>query len=227
MTESKRKLRLRTELLEKAGIDKIQLAQMTGASELTVNRWYLGYKIPSLENVINLAWCSNTNVSYLLHLCDANRPLNRNTPHLRLSELRKEQKYTITSLCEATGLNPNTVKDCERNETFDQDKKMPTQATLIKLSETLGVSLDFLLGLSDFRTWDEQERHSPFLKYPPGLAIHIKTEEYETDCLMDVTGENVIFPTGEAISIDSERLAFAAVYDIREEAKRRRSGDVL
>ena len=227
MNNSKVKYRLRTEHLEKNGIGKSKLAEMTGASELTVNRWYLGYKIPSLENLINLAWCSNTNVSYLLNACEVNRPLHRKEPHLRLSQLRKELNYSITALCEATGLNHNTIKDCERNESFAPDKKMPTQTTLFKVAESLGVSLDFLLGLSDYRTWDEQERHSPFLKYPPGLAIHIKAGDYETDCLIDVTGENVIFPTGEAIGIDSEKLAFATVYDIREEAKRRRSGDVL
>lgn len=225
--KDEKEYRLRTSHLEKHGIGKEELAKIDGITPLTVRRWYYGLKVPSLDILIELACRSNTNVSYLLHITEADNPLDRCIPHLRVSQIKKEKALTYKSLTDMTGLNTNTIQNCMKNEVLDPKEKLPKLSTLKLLADTFKVSLDYLLGLSDYRQWGEKDKASPFSAFPKGHAIHIKIDEYESDCLIDSSGENLVFPNGEIIPFDADKVAFAKVYDIREEAKRRRSGDVL
>lgn len=61
----------------------------------------------------------------------------------KIKELRKKRGYSQKELADILFVNQTAVSQWERGATS------PNQSTLIKLSELLGVSTDYLLGVSD------------------------------------------------------------------------------
>ncbi len=62
----------------------------------------------------------------------------------RLKELRTEKHLKQTDIAKALNVSGNTV------HAWEADKQEPSMATLLKLSEILDVSLDYLLGKTDY-----------------------------------------------------------------------------
>jgi len=62
----------------------------------------------------------------------------------RIKELRKEKKLTQMQLAEQLGINQTAISK------WEADKTVPETGTLITLSEFFNVSIDYLLGRSDF-----------------------------------------------------------------------------
>ena len=61
----------------------------------------------------------------------------------RLKELRKQAHLTQVELSKRLGVGQSSYADWERG------KKKPTQKNLVKLSQVLNVSIDYLVGNSD------------------------------------------------------------------------------
>ena len=76
---------------------------------------------------------------------------------------------------------------------------------LISVADALSVSLDYLLGLTDRKDWENIE-YSPFYKVKPGMKVHIKNENYNQECTLSSNGTEIILEDGECISIMDPRL---------------------
>ena len=63
----------------------------------------------------------------------------------RLKELRKLNKLSQRALAEKTNLSERGIQDCEYG------KHPPSSVTLIKLADYFNVSVDYLLGRTDFK----------------------------------------------------------------------------
>ena len=61
----------------------------------------------------------------------------------RLKELRKQAHLTQVELSKRLGVGQSSYADWERG------KKKPTQENLVKLSQVLNVTIDYLVGNSD------------------------------------------------------------------------------
>ncbi len=62
----------------------------------------------------------------------------------RLKELRNEKHLKQTDIAKILNLSGNTV------HAWETDKQEPSLTTLLKLSELLEVSTDYLLGKTDY-----------------------------------------------------------------------------
>lgn len=62
----------------------------------------------------------------------------------RLREIRNEKHLKQTDIAEMLNVSGNTV------HCWETDKQEPSMATLLKLSEILEVSLDYLFGKTDY-----------------------------------------------------------------------------
>ncbi len=60
-----------------------------------------------------------------------------------LKEMRKEAGYTQTAMAELLHISQQTYSDYENSKTF------PDETLLIKIADTLDVSIDYLLGRTD------------------------------------------------------------------------------
>ena len=70
----------------------------------------------------------------------------------KIRELRKANGYTLKQLGVLIGVGESTVSQ------YENEKRQPDNATLIKLASIFGVSVDYLLGVDDKPT---EERQSP------------------------------------------------------------------
>lgn len=62
----------------------------------------------------------------------------------RLQKLRERRRISRKTLSELCGLTPGAIRRYERGE------RMPTVDALIAIADCLGVSVDYLLGRTDF-----------------------------------------------------------------------------
>ncbi len=61
----------------------------------------------------------------------------------RLTELRKQYKYTQRQMADILGISqPSYMR-------YENDTSEPTQENLVKLADAFDVSVDYLLGRSD------------------------------------------------------------------------------
>lgn len=62
----------------------------------------------------------------------------------RLKEIRTEKHLTQADIAKLLNVSGNTIY------AWETDKQEPSMATLLKLSEVLEVSLDYLFGKTDY-----------------------------------------------------------------------------
>ncbi len=58
----------------------------------------------------------------------------------RLKKLRKQNHYTLQNIADAIGVSNGTVAN------YENEKREPNIATLIKLADYFDVSVDYLIG---------------------------------------------------------------------------------
>lgn len=81
----------------------------------------------------------------------------------RLKFLRTEKKENLYKIAKFLNVSIQTVSN------YENEKREMTPDTIIKLAEYFGVSTDYLLGKSDIRNYDEDEKEFRF-------AFHKETE---------------------------------------------------
>ncbi|WP_288572018.1 helix-turn-helix domain-containing protein [uncultured Weissella sp.] len=59
---------------------------------------------------------------------------------MRLKELRKQRRDTLQNVADAIGVSNGTVAN------YENEKREPNIATLIKLADYFDVSVDYLIG---------------------------------------------------------------------------------
>ena len=67
----------------------------------------------------------------------------------KLPELRKEINISQSTLAKELGIAQNTLSQ------YESGKREPDNETLIKLADFFNVSIDYLLGKSEFKNFDE------------------------------------------------------------------------
>lgn len=82
---------------------------------------------------------------------------------LRLEELRKKLNLSQNELAEKLNMTQ------QRISAYEKGKRAPDIDTLKQLADFFGVSIDFLLGKSDIRNYDKDEKDFRF-------AYHSETE---------------------------------------------------
>lgn len=82
----------------------------------------------------------------------------------RLKELRKGKRISQTALGEVAGI---TLKQIQR---YERGENEPTASVLIALAEYFDVTIDYLVGKSDFPDYSASEEVAPF----PLMAARLK-----------------------------------------------------
>lgn len=82
----------------------------------------------------------------------------------RLKELRKQANLTQVELAKRLGIGQSSYADWERS------KKKPTQENLVKISQVLGVSIDYLVGNSEEKSNDLENIELLFRMNSKGLT---------------------------------------------------------
>lgn len=70
---------------------------------------------------------------------------------LRLREVRKKKHYTMKQLGEMVGLSESTIS------LYETGKHEPDHATLVRIARILDTSVDYLLGVSDTPSANENQ----------------------------------------------------------------------
>lgn len=79
-----------------------------------------------------------------------------------LKKLRQEKEVTQSAIGELLGVGSRMISFYESNKHFPRDAQ-----SLIKLAEYFGVSLDYLLGISDIRNYDDMLKSFKIYKSLP------------------------------------------------------------
>lgn len=96
------------------------------------------------------------------------------TPFERIKELAKKRGYSLTKLNDASGLGTNSI--------YHWRTKTPSTASLKKVADVLGVSVDYLLGNTD-------EMHSNKKENEP-VDLYTVTDD-ERDRLISANGQPI------------------------------------
>ncbi len=131
-----------------AGLSQKQVALDLGVSAPTVSDWEAGKISPTTKNLIQLAKLLHTSTDYLLGLSDDPSPTDafsgqqvKNLFGVRIRELREKGGYASQqAFAEYIRVAPDVVDE------WESSNQIPDFNTLMKLSNTFHVSIDYLLG---------------------------------------------------------------------------------
>lgn len=70
----------------------------------------------------------------------------------RIRDLREDRDMRQSDLAEATGIDQRTISNYETEKTF------PDSVSLIRLADFFGVSIDYLVGRTDYNLFTSQKR---------------------------------------------------------------------
>lgn len=196
-------------------------------ASVAIARWKKGPQYPPVWMLAEMAKIIGGNIDYILGRTDI-KALIESTP---------EREKTLDELQAISGLT-----DTELRRSLNSDsamvlryrKKLPINrvTSLIALSDALGLSIDFILGYTEWETWELCGKlMSPFMDIPSGSAAFVIVKGVKTKkdiydaikdrdgqfCLVSSDGKEVIFPTGETISIDDELLEGSYAVKVKPE----------
>lgn len=197
--------------------------------DIAMARWKNGTHYPPVDVLIGIATILKTNLSYVLGLTDVNAPCDFTTePKERtLHDLMETRKMNMREL--ASGMNFN-YKSLHNFETELPRKRV---YSLMMLSEAINLSADYILGYTDWETWEMYSQLSkPFSNVKAGSAAYIVADKDSRSikdiesaiergdgqyCLITTDGRFVLFPNGNKISIRDEMFKGAFVINVRPE----------
>lgn len=198
---------------------------------IALPRWRRETHYPPVDVLVGMARIKGTNVSYILGMTDISAPNEYSVPRCEhtLSELlelcRMSEKDLMT---EWTGDSVrNSYKTLHQLKTRLPFKRLQS---LVRLSNALGLSVDFILGYTDYATWEmwHQMNVDPFGALPAGAGAYViadRTVRTSADaedavirgdgsfCVVSSDRRSVFFPNGNRLSVDDE--LFKGVYVAR------------
>lgn len=195
------KTRIRTEYLKK--FDEKLIQKITGLSLSTIRLWQGGYTAPGLKTLAVIAFYTGVNVDYLFSFTETPGAIDRyEITYDRLKQVRIEKGLSQMQLGKLCGRNNNTIAG------FEMGRSKPVITTLLRMREVFeDVSLDYLLGLTDYRSWESQIKEiSIFSKYEEGSAVFVKAPELEGNALIAKDGKSLILADGSKVAFDDTRL---------------------
>ena len=139
-------------LRKKKGLTQQEVADKIGINRPSYSNWEKGRREPSFENLSMLACIFDVAIDYLLgdyleiskerylEIKESGLMKTSNVFPQRLKELRLKKRLTQIELGEKVGVKQSTFTKWENG------KREPNIETLLKLADSLEVSLDWLFG---------------------------------------------------------------------------------
>jgi len=198
---------------------------------VAVARWRKGSHFPPIDVLVGIAKALDTNISYILGLTDVKCPLEYEEP---ICERCLEE---ILEACEMT--EKEFVKAYNNNYKmlYLYRERIPLERvrSVIKLSMAVGLSVDFILGYTNYENWEIYDKmHQPFSNIKNGGGAYViadKTVRGAADiesavmrgdgsyCLLSYDGKHVIFPNGNKVAVDDEIFEGVYVTNVVPEVK--------
>lgn len=123
-----------------------------GCGESTLSRYANGQSLPTLEMTVRLADYFGVTCDYLLGLDDESVAGNFNTcPPFgkRFEEVLKFFNVSRYRLIKTTGIAESVMRY------WAQGKTVPTTASVVKIAQALGCTVDFLIGRQKTNMYNE------------------------------------------------------------------------
>lgn len=188
--------KLRANYIISNGLNKELLAEKYQIQKESVGVWLRNSQMPPFNVLLDIAKELGTSVSFLLTLTEHNFPLDSYEPDIRLNEIRKEKKMHMVELAEKSGASITTVRKYDDGEI---DK--PNLKILLTFSSILGVTIDYMMGLTRFKTWEDAAIHAnPFLLLEKGKAVCIIDSEYNKSFCLVTPDMHLLNSAGEKFS---------------------------
>lgn len=147
-----------SKLRSEKGITQRELAESLGVSNGTIGMWETEKRQPDLNTVKKLSALFGVTTDYLLGLEEYTRPASAKEPSEfalrskdRILKLLQERQMSEEDLAGSSGV------DSEELRPFLHGRRAPSVDDLAKISRALGVSSDYLLGLSDQKCASPEE----------------------------------------------------------------------
>lgn len=234
-----KKVRPRTRIPKVLGNKKVQeyihnYYAMEGKDNypsIAMARWRKETHYPPVEVLIGIARTLRTNVSYILSLTEVNCPCDYDkAPEERtLQDLLDVQNMSKKELISALDSNYKAV--------YRYEEELPKKKvySLIKLAEALHVSVDYILGYTNWESWEPRSQiDRPFSNIKAGSGAYIVADKGIQSvedinrairrgdgkfCLLSEDGEYVIFPNGNKIRANDDVFLGAYVARVIPEVK--------
>ena len=129
--------------LDERGMRSYKLAEASGCNKTAVNNWLYQRQLPSSKALIKLADYMNVSLDYMLGLNDDKSIIRSGTTEKfgrRICAILDTVEATSYRLAKECGIGTSAVSK------WKDLKRLPSIETLIKLSATLGVKVDYLVG---------------------------------------------------------------------------------
>ncbi len=192
---------------------KEELTSRQVREELDLSPSHLSYimsdkKYLATEKAITFVKNHRTNLSYLLMQTDIDLPCDTYSPHNRLKELRENAGYTKNQFAGICDMTYKTLMKYETNETLGP------LSTLLLFSSILKVSIDHLLGLTEYPRWEDASSNPIIRNLSPGKAGYMELPHLTTYFLVSDDGDWVLFPDGTKEKIISPNFRDAKILEV-------------
>ena len=127
---------------------KAEFAQLVGVNKEVITRATVYSIVPSVKSLIKIADFLNISLEYLLAETDKNVFYKSESPttfHYRIEQLRKEKNEKYSTICRSMPFQKNSFYEWLRTGS------LPTLEYLEAIAQYFDVSLDYLLGRTDYR----------------------------------------------------------------------------
>lgn len=198
---------------------------------IAVGRWKKGTALPPVELLAGMAREMNSNISFILGMTDVNCPNEFEEPHFKtLDQVLAAAEMTEIELVRAFNNNYKKLYLYRERLPYNRVK------SLMSLAEATHLSLDFILGYTQYENWEMYDRMSkPFEKIRAGSGAYVvadRTIHGVSDveaaiakgdgsyCLLSYDGEYVIFPNGNKVSINDKAFDGVLVVSVVPEVKK-------
>lgn len=213
------------EYVEKKGIDRNAVIELIGEakerqieikvpSPLVYSRWQkqCTEKHPSLMLLIEIARKAETNISFLLGLTDKDTADDKYEISFNLKQHLENAGLTRPQFVEKMECTYGTIQRYTNN--LDSCRLF----TLLKMCKCLNCSLDYLLGLTAYKNWeDPNKQNAIFEGIAPGTPLHIISGTFNSNCIVSQSGDDLLFPDGTVVKKTNPLFAQAVVRRFIEE----------
>lgn len=139
-----------TEARERMELNKRGLSKLAVCSDTTVHHLEAGDKIPKSYTMANICWALKISADWALGLTDVNRAPDKKPsvemPGKRMWSCLSGLNRSCTEASRGIGISVELFYQSWRNST-----KAFSMQTVVKIARYYGVSVDYMLGLTDER----------------------------------------------------------------------------
>lgn len=199
---------------------------------IAMTRWRKETHYPPVEVLIGIASLLNVNLAYVLGMTDEKVPCDFSKPPVErsLDDFLAVRDMNKRDLVLALDKNYKLLHSIE--------EKLPLKRpySLMKLSKALGLSVDYIMGYTNWETWEMCVRlNKPFQGIKAGTGAYLIADKNVrtavdveeaisrgdgTYCLLSPDGKQVIFPNGKKYSVDDDMFIGSYIAKVRPEIEK-------